>query len=140
MTQWMQHEMAATGTVNDSMMQVWNDRIKKEQVRINNSQAAKVELDSGGTIIYKSLMSGSSVTVPDGRRWQVNSIKVREGEGSYEVVVKSIPNGKILQAGEKLITPVFCSEAHLIAAEPGNVKYVYEIYETDLSNGSRDKQ
>jgi hypothetical protein len=71
---------------------------------------------------------GSAFTVPDGKSWVVQELTI--SSGSYPIRINSVKYPDTLQAGEKLRTPSWLSEAELLSeAEYTDLIFSFKIKE-----------
>jgi hypothetical protein len=71
---------------------------------------------------------GSAFTVPDGKSWVVQELTI--SSGSYPIRINSVKYPDTLQAGEKLRTPSWLSEAELLSeAEYTDLMFSFKINE-----------
>lgn len=131
LTQWMQQEIDQKGYVDDSLLAQKNAVIQQLQDSISKGVTLPTGGDSflTGKKYTRSLMSGSSLRVPDKVRWKLIGVYVKTEQGGYRVVVQSAKYKSVYYSGEIISMPAMSSEAALLGEDGMSMIYEVEFIE-----------
>jgi hypothetical protein len=140
---WMQQQMQNGKTPTQAQLDSINKVVKEKyqakaadtaRIAAMNKVTTKADTQkTGTTIIRKQCMVGSSLTVPENKKWKVKRLFVTDGiGGGYNILVNSIKYYKEYLPGDKLTAPVWAAEGSLLSGNDSTqLVYIFEIEETN---------
>ncbi|MCC6600365.1 MAG: hypothetical protein IT223_06785 [Crocinitomicaceae bacterium] len=130
---WIDQQLKLGGTMDTAVLNKKSAYIKHVQdsiAMVSATGTASAPTDKIGKVFTKSIMAGASLKVPEGKKWRILGVYVKNDNDPYRIKVTSWNYKAEYFSGESIRAPGMVSEEALLVEDSQEATYDFDISET----------